>query len=388
MSLAVGEVFAGFTIVRMLGSGGMGEVYLADHPRLPRQDALKILRAQTSEDDEYRTRFNREAELAAGLWHPHIVGVHDRGEHDGRLWIAMDYVDGSDAAHLLRDKYPNGLPEADACAIVSAIADALDYAHERGLLHRDVKPANILISTSATGSQRILLADFGIVREIAEPGNLTGTNFTVGTVAYAAPEQLMAAELDGRADQYALAATAFHLLAGKPPFEDSNPVAVISQHLKSTAPAISDRRPDLVRLDPVFAKALAKEPGARFGRCRDFADELKQALGEGSGGLQATQLRVSGSAPAVVAATQHRQQTIAAVGSIPKRRRIAVAAVVAAVMLAAAGIGGYLVQNNRTRADATVAAASPAAVLDGTYRLDVGMAQQTLNGAPLTEAPD
>ena len=124
----------------------MGEVYLVQHPRLPRLEELKILPASVSADREYRQRFEREADIAASLWHPHIVAVHDRGEHDGQLWITMDYVEGTDAAQLMRDRYPHGMPPRDVLQIVSAVADALDYAHERYLLHRDVKPANILIT--------------------------------------------------------------------------------------------------------------------------------------------------------------------------------------------------------------------------------------------------
>jgi serine/threonine protein kinase len=146
MPLGPGEPFGGYTIVRLLGSGGMGEVYLAEHPRLPRRDALKILSADVSADPDFRARFNREADLAATLFHPHIVGVHDRGEFDGQLWIAMDYVEGTDAGQLMRDQYPAGMPARDVCAIVTAVAGALDYAHQRGLLHRDVKPANILLA--------------------------------------------------------------------------------------------------------------------------------------------------------------------------------------------------------------------------------------------------
>ena len=114
-----GQTFAGYTIVRLLGSGGMGEVYLADHPRLPRQDALKVLPSDVCADDEYRQRFNREADIAATLWHPHIVGVHDRGDVSGQIWISMDYVDGTDAAELLRDRYPNGMPKEDVLDIVT-----------------------------------------------------------------------------------------------------------------------------------------------------------------------------------------------------------------------------------------------------------------------------
>src|SRR3954467_1619656 len=198
MPIADGAVFAGYTIVRLLGTGGMGEVYLVQHPRLPRQEALKILPESVSADPEYRQRFAREADIAASLWHPHIVAVHDRGEHDGQLWITMDYVEGTDAARLMHDRYPHGMPPKDVLEIVSAIADALDYAHERYLLHRDVKPANILLTDPRVGARRTLLADFGIARAAKDTDTLTAANMTVGTVAYAAPEQLMGKVLDGR----------------------------------------------------------------------------------------------------------------------------------------------------------------------------------------------
>jgi serine/threonine-protein kinase len=278
MPLAAGADFAGYTVVRCLGTGGMGEVYLAQHPRLPRQDALKILRAGVSADNEYRQRFEREADIAATLWHPHIVGVHDRGEHDGQLWIAMDYVPGTDTAKFMREHHPQGLPATHVEEIVTAVADALDYAHQRGLLHRDVKPANILLSGTQAADRRILLADFGIAQWSDDVSGLTATNMTVGTVSYAAPEQLMGNAVDGRADQYALAATAYELLTGRPPFQNSNPAVVISQHLSALPPAIGDRRPELAHLDAVFAKALAKDPADRFDRCGDFAQALRLQL--------------------------------------------------------------------------------------------------------------
>ena len=143
MPLTDGQVIAGYTILRSLGAGGMGEVYLAQHPRLPRRDALKVLSAAVCSESEYRQRFNREADIAATLWHPHIVEVHDRGDVDGQLWISMDYVEGTDAGRLLAERYPDGMPPDKVVRIVTAVADALDYAHQRGLLHRDVKPANI-----------------------------------------------------------------------------------------------------------------------------------------------------------------------------------------------------------------------------------------------------
>jgi serine/threonine protein kinase, bacterial len=303
MPLAAGDTFAGYTIVRLLGSGGMGEVYLAQHPRLPRRDALKILPGHVSADSEYRQRFNREADIAATLWHPHIVGVHDRGEDDGQIWISMDYVEGTDAAHLLAAQHGNGLPAPQVAEIITAVAEALDYAHERHLLHRDVKPANILLARPGAPDQRILLADFGIARWDDDISGLTATNMTVGTVNYAAPEQLMGRQLDGRADQYALAATAFHLLTGKPPFIHSNPAVVISQHLSATPPAIADHRPDLPGVDSVLAKALAKDPNDRFERCADFARALTHRLaaevpGDDPGATRLSTSLVTGTAPA------------------------------------------------------------------------------------------
>ena len=297
MPLADGATFAGYTIVRLLGSGGMGEVYLAQHPRLPRRDALKVLPVSVSADNEYRQRFNREADIAAALWHPHIVGVHDRGAFDGQIWISMDYVDGTDAGRMLRERYPDGMPSAEVVDIVTAVAQALDYAHERDLLHRDVKPANILLAYPESGDQRILLADFGIARWVNDISGLTATNMTVGTLSYAAPEQLMGAHLDGRADQYGLAATAFHLLTGAPPFQNSNPAVVISQHLSASPPAIGARRPELSALDPVLGKALSKDPNDRYERCADFARALAHRLDGAPTGDVATTLGPAATPP-------------------------------------------------------------------------------------------
>lgn len=273
MTLSAGSTFAGYTVIRLLGAGGMGEVYLVQHPRLPRQDALKVLPESVS-DSDYRERFLREADLAAGLWHPNIVRVNDRGEDAGQLWIAMDYIDGSDAGQLLQ-RYPAGMAAHDVAAIVSAVADALDYAHDHGLLHRDVKPANILIThPDSEGQRRVLLGDFGIARNADDISGLTATNTTVGTVAYAAPEQLMGDDIDGRADQYALAATAYHLLTGTTLYPGSNPVGVISRQLIEPPPRPSASRPGLAPFDTAFSTALAKEPSDRFSSCREFARAL------------------------------------------------------------------------------------------------------------------
>jgi serine/threonine-protein kinase len=338
-------VFDGYTIVRLLGSGGMGEVYLAQHPRLPRRDALKVLPASVSADGEYRERFNREADIAATLWHPHIVGVHDRGEFEGQIWISMDYVEGTDAAHLLRERYRDGMPRSEVAAIVAAVADALDYAHQRNLLHRDVKPANILLAQLDTGDQRILLADFGIARWANEISGLTATNMTVGTVSYAAPEQLMGQQLDGRADQYALAATAFHLLTGSPPFEHSNPAVVISQHLSAPPPAIGARRQDLSALDPVLAKALAKDPKDRFERCADFARALGHQLGATSNGG-------TGVAPVVTTPRESQRRSLL-------RTSVLAPAILAVLLVAAIAVAVFEFRR-ADRPEPTPAATSPA----------------------------
>lgn len=328
-------MFAGYTILRRLGTGGMGEVYLAQHPRLPRRDALKILPAHLSADREFRERFSREAALAAQLSHPNIIGIHDRGEARGRLWISMDYVPGTDAAQLLRHRYPSGMPRAEVVEIVTAVADALDYAHARGLLHRDVKPANILLGEGTTRGRRIMLADFGIARHLGDISGLTATNMMVGTTAYCAPEQLTGADTDGRADQYALGCTAFHLLTGSPPFPHSNPAVVISGHLSAPPPPIGERRPELACLNAVFGKALAKDPGDRYPSCSDFAAALTGASPGGS-----------------------------SQGTPPRRRRrpamlIPVIATVA-LIAAAAVLGTHLVRHAHSSPSGVVAASAPA----------------------------
>ncbi|MDA2892579.1 protein kinase [Mycolicibacterium sp. BiH015] len=289
MPLQNGETFAGYRVLRLLGSGGMGEVYLVQHPRLPRQEALKVLRSDLSSDDSFRERFVREADLAAGLRHSHIVGVHDRGEHQGRLWIAMDYIDGIDAAHLLEKKYPAGMPVDLVVRIAADVASALDYAHKRGLLHRDVKPANIIVADLDGEEPNVYLADFGIARPLDDTSGITTTNMTVGTVAYAAPEQLMGEQMDGRADQYALAATVYNLLSGAQLFPHSNPAVVISRHLNTTPPNLCDCRPDCAGLNDVLQIALAKTRENRFPSCSAFAQALAdESSGQGGASANAT----------------------------------------------------------------------------------------------------
>ena len=263
MALASGATFAGYIVARMLGSGRTGEVYLVQDPRSSRWMALRVLSLALSIDEEFRRRFERETAIAVNLYHPHILEVHARGEFHGQLWVATDYVDGSNARQLMADRFPAVLPVGEVLAIVAALAGALDYAHERGILHRDVKPANILLTSAGQGEQRVMLADFGLARRQVD----------AKAAVYAAPEQSTGVDIDGRADQYALAATAFHLLTGGPP----------GTHADGVPPRLGDQRPELARLDGVFARALAVEPAARFGSCREFADAVYEHAGVSTG---------------------------------------------------------------------------------------------------------
>ena len=388
-ALAAPTSFAGYTIMRPLGSGGMADVYLAKHPRLPRLDALKVLTEGTTADAEFRERFNREADLAATLWHPHIVAVHDRGEFDGHLWIAMDYVEGTDAARLMREGFRGGMPEQDVSDIVTAVAGALDYAHARGLLHRDVKPANILLTHPDEDDRRILLADFGVARQLADISGITETNVAVGTVAYAAPEQLVGSNIDGRADQYALAASAFHLLTGAPPYRHSNPVAVIGQHLHAEPPTLSDHRPDLADLDDVFFKALAKDPADRFDRCRQFAAAFSEHISRRAAGDHGYTLGALGAR-----ARPRRRSGVRKAGRRPSLKvGIALAMIVTTVLaLTVTWAISFFSWDDQPQAgpaspprvSATPSASSASAIaappFNGSYRLDYDRAKQTSNG--------
>ncbi|WP_280399891.1 serine/threonine-protein kinase [Nocardia carnea] len=274
--LANGDVFAGYVIDRQLGRGGMGSVYLAKHPRLPRMTALKLLNREMFFDKEVRARFEREADLVARLDHPNIVTVYDRGLEDEQLWISMQYIDGIDAASV----DPQKLPPERAVQIIAETASALDYAHGMGVMHRDVKPANILLARSTGGrGERVYLTDFGIARLRDDTGHLTQTGTFTATLAYASPEQLTGADLDHRSDQYSLACSLYWLLTGNGPFTATNPAGVIQGHLQSPPPSLHAARPELPpALDSVLAKAMAKRPDDRFTSCSEFAEAAKLAL--------------------------------------------------------------------------------------------------------------
>ncbi len=274
--LRKGDVFAGYTIRRVLGQGGMGVVYLARHPRLPRLTALKLLSRELSADEEIRRRFEREADLVAQLEHPNIVNVYDRGTDDDQLWISMQFVAGTDVATA----DVNVLTPGRAVQIVAETATALDFAHAGGVLHRDVKPANILLAKPPIGRpERVVLTDFGIAAVRDSETTLSSGDTITATLAYAAPEHLAGAPLDHRADQYSLACTLFWMLTGSVPFPGPSPGAVIQAHLSKPVPPLRSLRPDLpATLDAVLARATAKRVDARYASCAEFATAAKAAL--------------------------------------------------------------------------------------------------------------
>ncbi|BCK53789.1 serine/threonine-protein kinase [Nocardia wallacei] len=274
-TLAHGQVFAGYRIERLLGVGGMGEVYLAHDRDLPRFVALKLLSHAMAGDPDVRARFQREADTVARLAHPNIVAIHARGEHEGRLWIAMEYIDGTDVAAVVR----NGpIPPEQSVRIITETARALDHAHAGGILHRDVKPANILLARGP--QQRVLLADFGIAKALDESVGLTRTGDVYASLQYAAPEQFDAGSpVDHRTDVYALGGTLYHMLTGDHPYPGSNSAQLINAHLHLPPPVPSRRNPALPPgFDAVIARALAKDPRQRFGSCGELAAAAANAL--------------------------------------------------------------------------------------------------------------
>ncbi|MTE13002.1 serine/threonine-protein kinase [Nocardia aurantiaca] len=283
MPLRPGTIVGGYRVIRVLGSGGMGTVYLVQDPMFPRRlDALKVLSADLSHDELYRARFEREANLAAELDHPNIVTVYARGEEDGRLWIAMQYVPGTDAAVELK-KNPQGMTPQRALRIVTEVGKALDHAHRRGLLHRDVKPANFLLShgeeDSPDDEERVLLTDFGVATSVSDGRELTATDGLMATLAYAPPERLVAGPLDHRGDIYSLGCAFVKLLTGRTPFPVTSLAQATLGHLQEPPPALGTLRADLPpALDAVIAKVLAKDPAHRYATCRDFTDDAALAL--------------------------------------------------------------------------------------------------------------
>ncbi|MGV0039167.1 serine/threonine-protein kinase [Mycobacterium colombiense] len=393
MSLPSGASFAGYIVSRVLGSGVTGEVYLVEDPQSMRRQALKVLSGELSADPDFKARFREETPIVVNLHYPHIVEVQERGQFDGRLYVAMEYIEGTSAAQLMTDRFPAVSPADEVLATVTAVAGALDYAHLRGLTHRDVKPANILLADRAGGKQRILLTDFGIARQLAQAAG----DATHVSVAYAAPEELSGGRVDGRADQYALAATAFHLLTGTPPVAHADPAAALRRHRDGKLPRLSDQRPELAHLDSVFAKALAERPEDRFETCHDFARAASELAGLSTGERPEPEPDAesdddetdTAAAPEDVAATTPEPD-------VPRKRGprkvlvgAAVVALVVGALVAGIAIGRHIgTTPKQVAAPTPTTPAPPPAPLDGSYRIEAQRTKQTYNYVADPQPPD
>jgi predicted Ser/Thr protein kinase len=272
----IGTEIAGFRIESVLGRGGMSVVYLAEQTRLGRKVALKVLAMGLVERDEhFRNRFLQESHIAASLDHPNIIPIYDAGEDNDCLYIAMRYVEGRDLSHILREEGALGLGRT--LFILEQVASALDAAHERGLVHRDVKPANVLLIGE---TDRVYLTDFGVAKPTTSAG-LTRTGFFIGTPDYSAPEQIEGKDVDARTDVYALGAVLYSCLTGLAPYARDTEVAVLQAHLLEPPPKIRDQRPDLPRgLDRVIATAMAKSKDDRYATCGDLLEAAQSAAHE------------------------------------------------------------------------------------------------------------
>jgi len=277
---AVGTEVAGYRIVEQAGSGGMGVVYRAEETGLGgRPVALKLLPAALAGDPDFRARFLREMRVAAAIDHPNIVPIYRAGEDRGRLYLAMRYVHASDLRRLLEAE--GRLSPERALAILDQVARALDAAHARGLVHRDVKPGNILLAPPVFDSdaEHVYLVDFGLARSDSDDRSLGGGGSFLGTPRYAAPEQAAGRPVDGRTDGYALGCVLYECLTGQPPFPGGSGEAILLAHLEASPPRVTALRPDLSpAIDQVVARAMAKDPATRFPTCRALLTAACQAL--------------------------------------------------------------------------------------------------------------
>jgi Protein kinase domain/PASTA domain len=268
--LPAGVEFAGFRIERTLGHGGMGIVYLARELRLDRDVALKVIRTELAEDERFRARFREETRTAASIEHPRVVTVFGAGERDGLLFVSMRYVPGRDLGRLTAAHGP--LPADEAASLIAEVADGLDAVHAAGLVHRDVKPANVLVGEPGPADDGLaaFLTDFGLAKIAASTSGLTATGEVIGTVDYMAPEQIEGRRVDARTDVYALGCVLFHAVTGEVPFPERESSAKMWAHLNEPPPALASRGGGRTALDPVIRRAMAKDPADRFPSAGDL----------------------------------------------------------------------------------------------------------------------
>ncbi|MEV7990412.1 serine/threonine-protein kinase [Streptomyces sp. NPDC086077] len=279
----VGQQIAGYRIEHVIGRGGMAVVYRARDLRLDRTVALKLIAPERARDDTFRRRFAHESRVAAAIDHPHIVPIFEAGETDGVLYIAMRYVSGQDLRALLDREGP--LPVATALRIAVQVASALDAAHEHDLVHRDVKPGNILVAagTDSDHPEYIYLTDFGLTKKSLSLSGFTAAGEFVGTLDYMAPEQISGRPVDGRCDLYSLACVVYETLAGGPPFQRDEDVALLWAHQYDQPPRLTERRPGIApAAADVLARALSKVPEDRYDSCLEFVAALRDATGSGA----------------------------------------------------------------------------------------------------------
>ncbi|MER6914437.1 serine/threonine-protein kinase [Streptomyces sp. NPDC000594] len=278
----IGRRIAGYRVEAEIGRGGMAVVYRALDLRLDRTVALKLLAPELARNDTFRKRFTHESRVAAAIDHPHIVPVFEAGETEGLLYIAMRYVPGQDLRALLNRRGP--LPMAQAGRIAAQVASALDAAHAHDLVHRDVKPGNILVAegTDSDHPEHVYLTDFGLTKKSLSLTGFTTVGQFVGTLDYVAPEQISGQPVDGRCDVYGFACVVYETLTGAPPFERDDDMALLWAHQFDAPPALSTVRPDLpTAVDAVLAKALAKAPEDRYDTCGHFVTALREAADGG-----------------------------------------------------------------------------------------------------------
>ena len=315
----LGTEIAGYRIEERIGRGGMGVVYRAQHMNLQRRAAIKIIAPEFADTKGFRSRFIREARIAAALQHPNIVTVYDAGQSGQTLYIAMQFIRGSDLAAILNEE--GRLRPYRAIDVCRQVASALDAAHGMALIHRDVKPGNVLIE-----GRRAYLTDFGLTkRSGGSKSGLTQAGELVGTIHYVAPEQIEAGDVDARTDVYSLACLLFHCLTGHVPFERDTDVAVIYAHLSETPPKLTDVRPELpAGLDAVIAKGLDKSPDRRFQSCSDLMSAARVVI-DAAGPLADTVpgrgVPVGGDAPDMVTAVGRKLPTDAAPTVVPDAER-------------------------------------------------------------------